>query len=79
MLAVAPFVGSTALDSVAHMGVGERMLVSTREQLDKLSDDALAVKRLSILTPDRRAKLTPLSGTAEVVPVVNSGDPRGFV
>ena len=31
----------------------------------------LAVKRLSILTP--------LSGTAEVVPVVNRGDPRGFV
>ena len=38
-----------------------------------------SVKRLSILTPDRRAKLTPLSGTAEVVPVVNRGDPRGFV
>ena len=37
------------------------------------------VKRLSILTPDRRAKLTPLSGAAEVVPVVNRGDPRGFV
>ena len=33
----------------------------------------------SILTPNRRAKLTPLSGTAEVVPVVNRGDPRGFV
>ena len=39
----------------------------------------LIVKRLSILTPDRRAKLTPLSGTAEVVPVANRGDPRGFV
>ena len=39
----------------------------------------LTVKRLSILTPDRRAKLTPLSGTAEVVPVANRGDPRGFV
>ena len=38
-----------------------------------------AVNRLSILTPNRRAKLTPLSGTAEVVPVVNRGDPRGFV
>ena len=37
------------------------------------------VKRLSILTPDRRAKLTPLSGTAEVVPVVNRYPPRGFV
>ena len=38
-----------------------------------------AVNRHSILTPNRRAKLTPLSGTAEVVPVVNRGDPRGFV
>ena len=37
------------------------------------------VNRHSILTPNRRAKLTPLSGTAEVVPVVNRGDPRGFV
>ena len=39
----------------------------------------LAVNRHSILTPNRRAKLTPLSDTAEVVPVVNRGDPRGFV
>ena len=37
------------------------------------------VNRHSILTPNRRAKLTPLSDTAEVVPVVNRGDPRGFV
>ena len=37
------------------------------------------VNRLSILTPNRRAKLTPLSDTAEVVPVANRGDPRGFV
>ena len=42
-------------------------------------NEALNVNRLSILTPDRRAKLTPLSGTAEVVPVANRGDPRGFV
>ena len=47
----------------------------------RVEDGVIAefVKRLSILTPDRRAKLTPLSGTAEVVPVVNRGDPRGFV
>ena len=44
-----------------------------------VSTGSLIVKRLSILTPDRRAKLTPLSGTAEVVPVANRGDPRGFV
>ena len=44
-----------------------------------VADFRWIVKRLSILTPDQRAKLTPLSGTAEVVPVVNRGDPRGFV
>ena len=42
IIAVAPFVGSTALDSVARMAEGERMLVSSREELDKLSDHALA-------------------------------------
>ena len=45
----------------------------------RVDDEAEIVKRLSILTPDRRAKLTPLSGTAEVVSVVHRGDPRGFV
>ncbi|MCY4319908.1 MAG: phospholipase D family protein [Alphaproteobacteria bacterium] len=42
VLAVAPFVGSTALNEVARMGRGKRTLVSSRDQLDKLSDDALA-------------------------------------
>ena len=42
MIAVAPFVGSTALNSVARMSDGERMLVSAREELDKLPDNALA-------------------------------------
>ncbi len=42
VLAVAPFVGSTALNEVARMGAGERILVSSRDQLDELSDDALA-------------------------------------
>ena len=42
VLAVAPFIGSTALSTVAGMGVGERTLVSTREQLDRLPDNALA-------------------------------------
>lgn len=41
-LAVAPFVRRTALDSVVEMGAGERMLVSTQEEMDKLSDGALA-------------------------------------
>ena len=42
VLAVAPFVGSTALNEVARMGTGKRTLVSSRDQLDGLSDDALA-------------------------------------
>ncbi len=42
MIAVAPFVGSTALNSVAGMGEGQRMLVSSREELDKLPDSVLA-------------------------------------
>ena len=37
------------------------------------------VNRRPKLTPYRRAILTPLSGTAEVVSVVNRGDPSGFV
>ncbi len=42
ILAVAPFIGSTALNTVAGMGVGERTLVSTREQLDRMPGNALA-------------------------------------
>ena len=42
MIAVAPFVGSTALDSVARMGEGDRILVSSREELDKLPESVLA-------------------------------------
>lgn len=41
MIAVAPFVGSSALDSVAGMGEGQRMLVSSREELDKLPDSVM--------------------------------------
>ena len=33
----------------------------------------------TVIVVNRRAILTPLSGTAEVVPVVNRGDPSGFV
>ena len=41
-LAVAPFVGRTALDAIVSMGTGERMLVSTREYLDTLPEEALS-------------------------------------
>ena len=47
---------------------------------DVTLDDRYVVNRRSILTPYRRAILTPpLPGTAEVVPVVHRGAPRGFV
>ena len=41
-LAVAPFVNRTGLDAVGRLSDDERILVSRREELDKLSRDALA-------------------------------------
>ena len=41
-LAVAPFVSRTGLDAVGRLSDDERILVSRREELDKLSRDALA-------------------------------------
>ena len=42
LLAIAPFVNRTALDVVAEMSGGERMLVSRQEELDQLPAGALA-------------------------------------
>ena len=41
-LAIAPFVNRTGLDAVGALSNSERILVSRREELDKLSEDALA-------------------------------------
>ena len=41
-LAMAPFVNRTGLDAVRGPSGGERILVSRQDELDKLSDDALA-------------------------------------
>ena len=41
-LAVAPFVNRTGLDAVGRLSGDERILVSRQEELDKLSDEALA-------------------------------------
>ena len=41
-LAVAPFVNQTGLDVVGKLGGNDRTLVSRREELDKLPEDALA-------------------------------------
>lgn len=43
LLVIAPFVNRTALDVVAEMSGGERRLVSRQEELDLLSEDALAI------------------------------------
>ena len=42
LLAIAPFVNRTALDAVAGISSGERILVSRQEELDQLPVDALA-------------------------------------
>ena len=56
-LAVAPFVNRTALDTIAGMGAGERMLVSRQEELDKLPDDILAEwNRKCVLSDDTLAE-----------------------
>ena len=41
-LAMAPFVNRTGLDAVRAMSGGERILVSRQDELDRLSEDALA-------------------------------------
>lgn len=42
ILAIAPFVNRTGLDSIARSAGSERILVSTQEELDALHEDALA-------------------------------------
>ena len=45
LLAIAPFVGKSALNEIANMSNGESMLVSRKEELDKLSEDSLTAWR----------------------------------
>lgn len=42
MLAITPFVNRTGLDSVARAAEGERILVSSQEELDRLNNDSVA-------------------------------------
>ena len=50
-LAVAPFVNRTGLDAVGRLGRDDRILVSRQEELDKLSEDALAAwKQIFVLS-----------------------------
>ena len=50
-LAVAPFVNRTGLDAVGRLGRDNRILVSRQEELDKLSEDALATwERILVLS-----------------------------
>ncbi|MCY4531174.1 MAG: phospholipase D family protein [Gammaproteobacteria bacterium] len=45
LLAIAPFVGKSALNAIANMSNGKSMLVSRKEELDKLSEDSLTAWR----------------------------------
>ena len=65
------------MDAIAHP-VGFADIEEAAERI-KNRVRRTPVNRRPKLTPNRRAILTPLSGTAEVVPVVNRGDPSGFV
>ena len=50
-LAVAPFVNRTGLDAVGRLDGNDQVLVSRQEELDKLSDDALAAwKQILVLS-----------------------------
>ena len=51
-LAVAPFVNRTGLDAVRGLSGNERILVSRQEELDKLSDDALAAWKETFVLSD---------------------------
>ena len=51
-LAMAPFVNRTGLDAVRAMSGGERILVSRQDELDRLSEDALADWRKVLVLAD---------------------------
>lgn len=51
-LAMAPFVNRTGLDAVRGLGGGERILVSRQDELDRLSEDALADWRKVLVLAD---------------------------
>ena len=85
-LAVAPFVGQTTLDAIAKMGTGERMLVSTREELDRLPDEALAAwDRVCVLSdvaldePEDGSAERPSGLHAKMLAIENRWDVTWFV
>ena len=51
-LAVAPFVNRAGLDAVGRLGRDGRILVSRQEELDKLSEDALAAWKQTLVLSD---------------------------
>ena len=62
-LAVAPFVNRTALDAIAGLGEGERILVSSQEVLDKLHEESFE-QWSRICTLDDAAQDEPEDGVA---------------
>ena len=84
-LAVAPFVGPKALNAIVRMGDGERMLVSSREELDKLSEETLSAwNRVCILSdaaldePEDGAAVRPSGLHAKMIAVEHGWDVTWF-
>ena len=67
-LAVAPFVNRTGLDATGRLSGDDRILVSRQEELDKLSDDALAAWNEVLVLSDTA------QGEAEDAPAVAAED-----
>ena len=70
-LAVAPFVNRTGLDAVRGLSGNDRILVSRQEELDKLSDDALAAWKETFVLADAA------QGEAEDEPPAAAEDDAG--
>lgn len=86
LLAIAPFVNRLALDAVADMSTGEHILVSRSEELDKLSDDALAQwDRVFVLSdsaqdePEDGTSARPSGLHAKVIAIEQGWDVTWFV
>ena len=86
LLAIAPFVSPTAIDSVIGMSGGEHMLVSRQEELDKLSDDALAnwsqvlvLQEAELDEAEDEASTRPIGLHAKIIVVEHGWDVTWYV
>ena len=77
-LAVAPFVNRTGLDAVARLGRDDRTLVSRQEELDKLSENALAAwNEVFVLSDTAQGEVEDGPADRDDDPAAEAGDARG--